>query len=226
MVAMTNSIVSSSTKQPPRYAVRARWNFSTPVLLICSWKPVHHPGNHSEPIWRDLTEKRCISPAAVAALFDGASPHGAKDHNPSGLWLHNYELPNTIAHNETCANIGNVLWNWRGSRHGCCASYGCRRTRALQQYYRVATLRWDEFLRQPAPHHRSTSHRAPFSTSTRALRQFCSAVRRTRPHHCHSAQFAYAKFNTATPMLAQTNVATRVPPPRPPHSRPPYGGSV
>ena len=26
---------------------------------------------------------------------------------------HNYELPNTTAHNETCANIGNVLWNWR-----------------------------------------------------------------------------------------------------------------
>src|SRR5262249_55252424 len=25
----------------------------------------------------------------------------------------NYELPNTTAHNETCANIGNVLWNWR-----------------------------------------------------------------------------------------------------------------
>lgn len=25
----------------------------------------------------------------------------------------NYQLPNTTAHNETCANIGNVLWNWR-----------------------------------------------------------------------------------------------------------------
>ena len=25
----------------------------------------------------------------------------------------NYQLPNTTAHNETCANIANVLWNWR-----------------------------------------------------------------------------------------------------------------
>ena len=25
----------------------------------------------------------------------------------------NYQLPNTTAHSETCANIGNVLWNWR-----------------------------------------------------------------------------------------------------------------
>jgi len=25
----------------------------------------------------------------------------------------NYQLPNTTAYNETCANIGNVLWNWR-----------------------------------------------------------------------------------------------------------------
>ncbi len=24
-----------------------------------------------------------------------------------------YQLPNFTAHNETCANIGNVLWNWR-----------------------------------------------------------------------------------------------------------------
>ena len=25
----------------------------------------------------------------------------------------NYQLPNLTAHNETCAAIGNVLWNWR-----------------------------------------------------------------------------------------------------------------
>ena len=25
----------------------------------------------------------------------------------------NYQLPNVTAHNETCAAIGNVLWNWR-----------------------------------------------------------------------------------------------------------------
>jgi len=25
----------------------------------------------------------------------------------------NYQLPNTTAYSETCANIGNALWNWR-----------------------------------------------------------------------------------------------------------------
>ena len=51
------------------------------------------------------------------ALYDGASPDGAKDqkhitrvHQAYGR---NYQLPNTTAYNETCANIGNVLWNWR-----------------------------------------------------------------------------------------------------------------
>jgi DUF1680 family protein len=51
------------------------------------------------------------------ALYDGASPDGARNQG-SITRIHqaygrNYQLPNTTAHNETCANIGNVLWNWR-----------------------------------------------------------------------------------------------------------------
>ena len=51
------------------------------------------------------------------ALYDGASPDGAK--NQGGItkvhqsYGRNYQLPNTTAHNETCANIGNAMWNWR-----------------------------------------------------------------------------------------------------------------
>jgi DUF1680 family protein len=51
------------------------------------------------------------------ALYDGASPDGSPDqgditrvHQSYGR---NYQLPNVTAHNETCAAIGNVLWNWR-----------------------------------------------------------------------------------------------------------------
>jgi hypothetical protein len=51
------------------------------------------------------------------ALYDGASPDGSRNqraitrvHQAFGR---NYQLPNTTAHNETCASIGNVLWNWR-----------------------------------------------------------------------------------------------------------------
>ena len=51
------------------------------------------------------------------ALYDGASPDGSKDHknitSVHQAYGRNYQLPNTTAHNETCANIGSVLWNWR-----------------------------------------------------------------------------------------------------------------
>jgi len=54
---------------------------------------------------------------ACGALYDGASPDGSEDqqhitrvHQSYGR---NYQLPNITAHNETCAAIGNVLWNWR-----------------------------------------------------------------------------------------------------------------
>jgi DUF1680 family protein len=51
------------------------------------------------------------------ALFDGASPDGSKDQKSitrvHQAYGRNYELPNLTAHNETCANIGNALWNWR-----------------------------------------------------------------------------------------------------------------
>jgi DUF1680 family protein len=55
---------------------------------------------------------------ACGALYDGVSPYGIS-YQPSAIqkthqaYGHAYQLPNTTAHNETCANIGNVLWNWR-----------------------------------------------------------------------------------------------------------------
>ena len=54
---------------------------------------------------------------ACGALFDGASPYGAVDQRTitrvHQAYGRSYELPNVTAHNETCANIGNGLWNWR-----------------------------------------------------------------------------------------------------------------
>ncbi len=51
------------------------------------------------------------------ALYDGASPDGAKDQKTitrvHQAYGRDYQLPQFTAHNETCANIGNVLWNWR-----------------------------------------------------------------------------------------------------------------
>jgi DUF1680 family protein len=74
------------------------------------WQPL-------EPIWRNLTQQKMYITGGCGALYDGASPYGSKNQGSitrtHQAYGHNYELPNTTAHNETCANIGNVLWNWR-----------------------------------------------------------------------------------------------------------------
>lgn len=68
-------------------------------------------------IWTNVVTKKMYVTGGCGALYDGAAPYGAKDqqnitriHQAYGR---NFELPNVTAHNETCANIGNVLWNWR-----------------------------------------------------------------------------------------------------------------
>lgn len=69
------------------------------------------------PIWTNLVYRKMSLTGGCGALYDGASPDGGRDqrgitrvHQAYGR---NYQLPNTTAHNETCAAIGNVLWNWR-----------------------------------------------------------------------------------------------------------------
>lgn len=68
-------------------------------------------------LWQNVVTKKMYVTGACGALFDGASPDGSADqlnitrvHQAYGR---NYQLPNVTAHNETCANVGNVLWNWR-----------------------------------------------------------------------------------------------------------------
>jgi DUF1680 family protein len=68
-------------------------------------------------IWTNVVEKKMYITGGCGSLYDGASPDAGRDqrniarvHQSYGR---NYQLPNVTAHNETCANIGNVLWNWR-----------------------------------------------------------------------------------------------------------------
>ena len=69
-------------------------------------------------IWDDVVFKKMYITGACGALYDGVSPYGTsykpvniqKTHQAYGRA---YQLPNMTAHNETCANIGNLLWNWR-----------------------------------------------------------------------------------------------------------------
>lgn len=71
-----------------------------------------------DAIWHDLVETKLYVTGACGALYDGVSPNGTTYDQPSIQQVHqaygeDYQLPNLSAHNESCANIGNLLWNWR-----------------------------------------------------------------------------------------------------------------
>ena len=71
-----------------------------------------------ESIWDDVTYRKMYITGACGSLYDGVSPDGTS-YNPTDVQkIHQaygrpFQLPNATAHTETCANIGNVLWNWR-----------------------------------------------------------------------------------------------------------------
>jgi DUF1680 family protein len=98
------------------HAVRANYLYAGAADLFLEtgdtnlWKPLLE-------IWTNVVAKKMYITGGCGALYDGASPDGAsyqsgitKVHQSYGR---NFQLPNTTAHNETCANIGNAFWNWR-----------------------------------------------------------------------------------------------------------------
>lgn len=98
------------------HAVRANYLYAGAVDLYMEtgdrslWKPL-------EPIWTNLVSRKMYLTGGCGALYDGASPDGSKDQGSIAKthqsYGRDYQLPNTTAHSETCANIGNVFWNWR-----------------------------------------------------------------------------------------------------------------
>lgn len=69
-------------------------------------------------IWNDIVNRKMYVTGACGALYDGTSPDGVFYTPDSIQKVHQsygraYQLPNLTAHNETCANIGNMLFNWR-----------------------------------------------------------------------------------------------------------------
>lgn len=70
-----------------------------------------------ENLWRDVVDTKLYITGGCGALYDGASPDGSpwqegisRVHQAYGRA---YQLPNTTAHNESCANIGMILWSER-----------------------------------------------------------------------------------------------------------------
>ena len=71
-----------------------------------------------DAIWHDITERKLYVTGGCGALYDGVSPNGTTYDQPYIQQVHqaygqDYELPNLDAHNESCANIGFLLWNFR-----------------------------------------------------------------------------------------------------------------
>ncbi|MFI3237730.1 MAG: glycoside hydrolase family 127 protein [Lachnospiraceae bacterium] len=61
-------------------------------------------------IWNDLTSKRIYITGGVCPTFIGHSERGDVTYESHGT---EYELPNKIAYNESCANIGTAMWAMR-----------------------------------------------------------------------------------------------------------------
>lgn len=71
-----------------------------------------------DKIWHNVVEQKMYITGGCGALYDGVSPDGTSyvpDYNQKvhQAYGRDYQLPNLTAHNESCANIGNILWNWR-----------------------------------------------------------------------------------------------------------------
>jgi uncharacterized protein len=98
------------------HAVRANYLYAGAADLFMEtgdetlWRPL-------ESIWTNVVQKKMYITGGCGALYDGAAPDGSKDQKSISrvhqAYGRNYQLPNTTAYSETCANIGNVLWNWR-----------------------------------------------------------------------------------------------------------------
>jgi uncharacterized protein len=98
------------------HAVRANYLYAGAADLFMEtgdpglWQPL-------ENIWTNVVTEKMYITGGCGALYDGASPDGAKDQKRISrvhqAYGRNFQLPNTTAYNETCANIGSALWNWR-----------------------------------------------------------------------------------------------------------------
>lgn len=74
--------------------------------------------NTLNKMWNNVINTKMYITGGCGALYDGVSVDGTSYKPDTVQKVHqsygrDYQLPNYSAHNETCANIGNVLWNWR-----------------------------------------------------------------------------------------------------------------
>ena len=69
-------------------------------------------------IWDDIADHKIYITGGCGALYDGVSPDGTTYDQPSIQQIHQaygrkFQLPNEASHNETCAQVGELLYSWR-----------------------------------------------------------------------------------------------------------------
>jgi len=71
-----------------------------------------------DSVWENCVDKKIYINGGIGALYSGTSPYGKFSFDMSKNVVHQafgyeYQLPNITAYNETCATIGNIMWNLR-----------------------------------------------------------------------------------------------------------------
>ena len=118
MAAMTIRTASPSANSAKPWDTPFGRITCMPVQPTCIWKLVTlNCGRRWKQSGKTSPNKKMYITGGCGALYDGASPDGSTDQQAISrvhqAYGRNYQLPNITAHNETCAAIGNVLWNWR-----------------------------------------------------------------------------------------------------------------
>lgn len=111
-----DAIPFAEQTQAVGHAVRANYLYAGAADLFMEtgeetlWNPLMR-------IWTNVVEEKMYITGGCGSLYDGASPDGGSHpgeiHPVHQAYGRAYQLPNLTAYSETCANIGNVLWNWR-----------------------------------------------------------------------------------------------------------------
>lgn len=108
------------------HAVRANYLYAGLADLVAE---TGDPGLRAvlDTIWQDVVDTKLYITGGCGALYDGASPDGhpwqgeiSRVHQAYGRA---FQLPNTTAHNESCAQIGMILWSERMLALGADARY-------------------------------------------------------------------------------------------------------
>ncbi len=98
------------------HAVRANYLYAG-VAQLLQHKPDVQMLATLERLWDDVNQRKIYITGGCGALFDGASPDGSSNQKQISrthqAFGRPYQLPNSTAHNESCAAVGNLLWSER-----------------------------------------------------------------------------------------------------------------